>query len=258
MVSSDYYKPAWATWEPPVFHDDDGDEEELDAAIAVLSDPNATEDDKEEAWEVVEEQKLDIEFDVFPFFVNLYTENTAPPLDAAMKQEAEALYQQVRDKITPAHCQRLTWQWLSALSDACPEDGDLSSRLRQQLEIDLDNPDLKYPAGELLEIGLHSFSCTFSIPDSDIGFNLMVKQRYNFNRQDAESALAEAMSYFDLEGCTHWKADIVTLGDWCDFPVLHRSHGFFELPGPCILHKNIGRNAIDVISLETLKALVTA
>lgn len=255
MVSSDYYEPAW---EPPASGENDAQEKELDAAIAVLSDPDASEEDKKKVWEVVEKQKLEIEFDLFPFFVNLHTENTAPPLDAATKQEAEALYQQVRDKITPAHCQHLTWQWLSALSDACPADGDLRSRLRQQLEIEFDNPDLGYPDGELLEIGLHSFSCTFSIPNSTIGFDLMVKQRYNFNRQDAERALAEAMSHFDLEGCTHWKADIVTVGDWCDFPVLHKGEGFFELPGPCILHKNIGINDIDVISLETLKALAAA
>lgn len=252
MVSSDYYEPAW---EPPQPPSDDPNQKQLDAAIGVISDANASVDAKKEAWKVIEAFKLEISLDIFPFFYNVYTENTASPLDPAAKQEAEALYQQVKDKITPEHCQRINSKWLDSLMDP---DSSLSAKLHEQLEIAFENEDLGFMDGELLLIGLGSLDNLLCIGNTNIGFDLMTTKRYDFNREDAESTLAEAMGHFDQEGCEHWQAGIVTLGDWCDFPAIYRSGGLYELPEPCVIHKNIGRSSVDVISLETLKTLARA
>ena len=206
----------------------------------------------------------------YKYLVNLSLTHT-PSLTAeevAEKNTMEALYQNVRDRVSAEHCTRLEIQELYFTIFGDKGAGTLAEKIAKRLEVDQE---------DALDIGLDSFfsilmeSCredelTAEVAESaltcfkDMGLDESEMSMQSFlenigleerEKSQEESAEAEKGSTFD-----NWAVDLVGEGEWVSVPpaLFNRIGNFIELPFPCLIH-DIQVDWVDVISLETLQSL---
>ena len=205
------------------------------------------------------------------YLVNLSLTHT-PSLtseEAAQKDSMEALYQNVRDRVSTEHCTRLEIQELYHTIFANKGAGTLAEKIAKRLEVDQE---------EVLDIGLDTFfnmlmeSCSYEdeltaeVAESaltcfkDMGLDESEMSMQSFlenigleerEKPQEESEEAEKGSTFD-----NWTVDLVGEGEWVSVPpaLFNRIGNFIELPFPCLIH-DIQVDWVDVISLETLQSL---
>ena len=178
------------------------------------------------------------------YLVNLSLTHT-PSLTAeevAEKNTMEALYQNVRDRISAEHCTRLEIQELYHTIFFQKGEGTLAEKIANRLEVDQE---------DALDIGLDSF------------FTMLMESSGELTTEAVESTLAvfKGMGLDDSEMSAqsilkNWSVDVVGEGEWVSVPpaLFNRIGNFIELSFPCLIH-DIQDDWVDVISLETLQSL---
>ena len=186
--------------------------------------------------------------------------------EAAQKNTMEALYQNVRDRVSAEHCTRLEIQELYHTIFLQKGEGSLAEKIANRLEVDQE---------EALDIGLDSFfsilmespgELTAEVAESALAcFKEMGLDDSEMSAQSILESLGMAESEKGTDGAeevkagssyNNWTVDVVGEGEWVSVPpaLFNRIGNFIELPFPCLIH-DIQDDWVDVISLETLQSL---